>query len=155
MAHLAANDERIISHCLTRNSQPLFSLFSAEFIIACQLSTTMNLLLTIGVIRIFYKEPSTPVPRWLKYLSFKVLRPMSCFKEKAIAQNGTVNDDKIVNNGDVRDAHENSPQIEQEQSDIANDWKSIARTIDGFCVSVSPICMLLAALILFLVYHFS
>ena len=81
---------------------------------------------------------------------------MSFFKEKTIAQNRKkVNDEKIVNNGNVRDTHENPPQIEQEQSDITNDWKNIARTIDAFCVSVSPIGLLLAALVLFLVYHFS
>ena len=84
-----------------------------------------------------------------------MMRPMSFFKEKTIAQNGKVNDQKIVNNGNVRDTQENSPQIEQEQSDIANDWKNIARTIDAFCVSVSPFCILMTALCLFLVYHFS
>ena len=46
---------------------------------------------------------------------------MSFFKEKTLTQDGKVNDEKIVNNGNVRDTHENPPQIEQEQSDIAND----------------------------------
>ena len=132
-----------------------YFLFSAEFIIACQFFTMMNLFLTIVAIRIFYKEPSTPIPRWLEYLSWKVLRPMSFFKEKVIIINGKVNEKKIYNNIKVKDTQENTLQSEQKQSENKNDWKSIARIIDSFCVSVSPICMLVGALCLFLVYSFS
>ena len=112
-----------------KNTQFPSFLISAEFIIACQLFTMLNLFLTIISIRIFYKESSTPVPRWLEYLSLKVLRPMSFFKVKVI--------------GKINDGWQNV------------EWKSIARIIDGFCFTLAPICMLVAVLGLFLLYYFS
>ena len=80
---------------------------------------------------------------------------MSFIKENVPVLNGNINKRKIYNNVNVKDVHENTPQIEQKQSDNKNDWKSIARIMDNFCVSVSPICMSFGVLCLFRVYNFS
>ena len=58
-----------------------FLLILAQLLIAGQVSTTCNLILTVIFLRLFH-HGSSPVPRKLRHLVFKVIAPMVFFDVK-------------------------------------------------------------------------
>ena len=110
-------------------------------------------MLTIGIIKVFYKDPSIPVPVWLNYITMKILRPFALFvKINKDEQDGSVNKVDIFHNNS-RESLEEEPKSARNYQMI--DWKTAARIIDGFLLSFNICSIFVAALSLFLYYYFA
>ena len=51
-------------------------------LVAAQMGSALNLSVTIIVLRLFYQQPGTTIPRRLRYFAFRIIAPLTLFNVK-------------------------------------------------------------------------
>ena len=137
---------------------------SAEFIVAGQFSTAIDLFLTILIIGIFYKEPSTPIPQWLQFFTFKMIKPITFIgdipKQKQVSPNQSLELVNKENSNGKKEENEENIKENEENLDVRNDehgvqWQMVAKILDRFLFIVNLSAILISVLILIIVMDIS
>ena len=141
------------------------------YIIASQIVSTICLIWSIFVMSVFYHQPLTPVPRWLKYLAFNILSPITgnfiidekshtkaspqcenkekTFEEKK-DEGGTEGKRYLVTLPNEIMEIVKSIQIENEKhcelDKNRQEWQTVARIIDRF-LSISTLTLVIIAML--------
>ena len=143
---------------------------TAEFIVAGQFLTTIDLLFTIIIISVFYKHPSAPIPRWLKYTTFELIKPMAFIEEtyKFTIVFPEENETKIktdgdeTHNGDKKQQNEQNKEKSNKINKIQQDdtkfnenekqWQMVAKIWDRFLFIVNLSAVSISFLTLIIIY---
>ena len=120
----------------------------AQLLIAGQISTTCNLILTVIFLRLFHHRPS-PVPRKLRYVVFKLVAPMIFFdidlEGKNIAK--VVPNDQLMKEKGEKPADIDStlqqPKGGEDQM-YMKEWQTIAKVLDKLLFIVNIISFVIA-----------
>ena len=133
---------------------------TAEFIVAGQVSTTIDLLLTIVIIGIFYKDPSAPIPRWLKYTTFELIKPVTFIEETKFTKvSPKENEPKIKydndekHSGDEKRKNKHRKKIQQDDTRLnehERQWQMVAKIWDRFLFIVNLSAVLTSCLYVFI-----
>ena len=109
-------------------------IFAAQLLVANQISTTCNLILTVIFLRLFHHGPS-PVPRKLRHIVFSIIAPMIFFDIDVEGKNIS----KIVPNEELlkekgektsdADSTLNQPKEGEVEINI-REWQTIAKVLD-------------------------
>ena len=123
-------------------------IFSAQLLIAGQVSTTCNLILTVIFLRLFHHGPS-PVPRKLRHLVFNIISPMIFFDVKVKGSNISQivpkhqtlkeNDDKTTK----VDSTFKQPDIGEDERFI-KEWQTVAKVLEKLLFILNIISFVIA-----------
>ena len=141
----------------------LMLLLAAEMLVASQACTSFNILTTIIGIKLFYKDPATPVPRWMKKFCLKVMRPANWIIDSSPERSREVNEDN--NDNDSNDNNFGSKSnisihVKKNKIDVVGDridldWQRVAKIIDGFIFFLGFVNIPTLAIVFYFIYIFA
>ena len=109
-------------------------ILSAQLLIAGQISTTCNLILTVIFLRLFHHGPS-PVPCKLRHLVFNIIAPLIFFDVKVAGNNilKVVPNEKTMKENGQKTTNIDSTLKQPESGDnqrYIKEWQTVAKVLD-------------------------
>ena len=143
---------RLLRNIILQNiNQKIFNyllFLSGQLLVANQISTTCNLILTVIFLRLFHHGPS-PVPRKLRHLVFNIIAPMIFFDVK-VAGNKIAkvvpNEKTMKENGQKTtevDSTMKQPDVGEDEMHI-KEWQTVAKVLDKLLFILNIISYVIA-----------
>ena len=121
---------------------------SAQLLVANQISTTCNLILTVIFLRLFHHGPS-PLPRKLRYIVFSIIAPMILFDIKVADNNVSKvapNESTLKEKGQESVEEDSTLKQTEEGEDerYIKEWQSVAKVLDKLLFILNIISFVIA-----------